>query len=47
MEKVKRETVSLKLDPVLWKQVKHQCIDEDIDYSTFVELSLKERLKKK
>lgn len=44
---MQRVTVSLKIDLNLWKEVTHRSIDEDVDYSTFVENALKEALKKK
>ncbi|MBS3079689.1 hypothetical protein J4218_06205 [Candidatus Pacearchaeota archaeon] len=43
----KRETISIKIDPPLWKEVKHRCIDDDTDYSSFVEDALREKLEKK
>ena len=42
-----RITISVKLDPELWKEVQHRCIDESIEYSQYVENALKEALKKK
>ena len=44
---MQRGTISIKLDPSLWKEVKHYCIDIDMDYSVFVELALKNYLRKK
>ena len=44
---MRRDTVSIKLDPSLWKEVKHRCIDTDMDYSVFVELALKDFLRRK
>ncbi len=44
---MERVTVGLKIDPDLWKEVKHRCIDEGLEYSEFVERALKEALKKK
>ena len=43
---MKRITVSLKLDEDTWKKVKHECIDSDMEYSSFVEEALKDKLKK-
>lgn len=43
----KRITISVKLNPELWKEVQHRCIDENMKYSQYVENSLKEALKKK
>lgn len=42
-----KETVSIKLDPNLWKEVQHKCIDENKQYSEFVEEALRVALKKK
>ncbi len=44
---MERKTVSIKLDPAIWKEVQHRCIDESKDYSDFVEVALKEALKRK
>lgn len=44
---MERGTISVKLDPELWKEVKHRCIDDNLDYSEFVERALREALKKK
>ncbi|HVY01909.1 MAG TPA: hypothetical protein VHA12_04060 [Candidatus Nanoarchaeia archaeon] len=44
---MKRITIGLKIDPDLWKEVKHRCIDKDLEYSDFVENTLREVLKKK
>jgi len=44
MEKI---TISVKLNPELWKEVQHKCIDEHLQYSEFVERALKVALKKK
>ena len=43
----KRETVGIKLDPQLWKDVQHRCIDDNLEYSEFVEQALREKLGKK
>ena len=40
-------TISIKLNPLLWKEVQHKCIDDSKQYSEFVEEALKEALKKK
>lgn len=40
-----RVTVSVKIDPDLWKDVQHRCIDENKEYSQYVEDALKEALK--
>ncbi|MFH0832070.1 MAG: hypothetical protein V1886_04375 [archaeon] len=42
-----RITISVKIDPELWKEVQHRCIDEEKEYSLYVEEALKEALKKK
>ena len=42
-----RITISVKIEPELWKGVQHRCIDENIEYSQYVENALKEALKKK
>jgi len=44
---VERTTISVKIDPDLWKEVQHRCIDERKEYSRYVEEALKEALKKK
>ena len=44
---MKSITIGLKIDPAVWKEVQHRCIDEEIDYSDFVEAALKEALKRK
>jgi len=42
-----RVTISIKIDPELWKEVQHRCIDEHSEYSAYVEEALKEALRKK
>lgn len=42
-----RITISVKIEPELWKEVQHRCIDDNIEYSQYVENALKESLKKK
>jgi predicted transcriptional regulator len=44
---MKRMTVSLKLDEDLWKKVRHLCIDANMEYSSFVEEALKDKISKK
>lgn len=44
---MQRKTIGLKIDPEVWKEVQHRCIDTEQDYSDFVEAALKEALKKK
>jgi len=41
-----REKVTLSIDAQLWKEVKHYCIDNHLEYSSFVEQLVKEKLKK-
>lgn len=41
-----RITVSVKIDPELWKDGQHRCIDENKEYSIYVEKALKDALKK-
>lgn len=43
----KKETISLKIDPQLWKDVKHHCIDKGIKYSDYVESLIRKDLGKK
>ena len=42
-----RIAVTIKIDGDLWKEVQHRCIDENSEYSSYVEEALKEALKKK
>mgnify|MGYP001564308492 CR=1 FL=1 len=44
---MERIAVTIKLDPELWKQVQHRCIDENAEYSQYVENALKKALEKK
>lgn len=41
-----RITISVKMDPALWKEVQHKCIDKRMEYSKYVENALREALKK-
>jgi len=41
---MERETISLKIDPELWKKAKHKCLDEDVSYSEYVEGLIKKDL---
>lgn len=43
----KKEKITLSIDSELWTKVKHHCIDAKLEYSTFVEQSIKEKLGKK
>jgi len=42
-----RIAITIKINPDLWKKVRHKCIDENKEYSVYVENALKEALKKK
>ena len=42
---MQRKTTSLKIDPVLWKEVKKHCIDKDLDISEYIETIVKRDLK--
>lgn len=44
---MEKTTISIKIDPELWKEVQHRCIDEHLQYSEYVERALKQALKKK
>ena len=44
---MERIAVTIKIGQDLWKDVQHRCIDENKEYSTYVEEALKEALKKK
>ena len=44
---MERITISIKISPDIWKEVQHKCIDENKEYSEYVEEALKEKLKKK
>lgn len=46
MEKTKKVTTSLKVNPELWKEAKKHCIDRDIDLSVYIEELIKKDLKK-
>ncbi len=41
-----RETISIRLDPEVWKKAKIQAIKEDLKMGEFVEKALKEKMKK-
>ena len=43
----KKEKISLTIDSQLWKDAKHYCIDNNLEYSSFVEQLIKEKIKKK
>ena len=42
-----RITISIKIDPEIWKDVQHRCIDEGKEYSAYVEEAIKKALEKK
>jgi hypothetical protein len=44
---MERITISLKIDPSIWDDVRHRSIDEKKEYSEYVEIALKEALKKR
>jgi macrodomain Ter protein organizer (MatP/YcbG family) len=43
---MKRETRSIKIDPMLWKDAKKFAIDKDITISEFIEKLIEEAIKK-
>jgi predicted transcriptional regulator len=43
----KRETTSVKVDPDVWKEVKHLAIDEDVEVQDFVDAALRNELKRR
>ena len=43
----KKETISLKINPTIWKEAKKHCIDKSLKYSDYVEDLIKKDLKKK
>jgi len=43
----KKETISLKIDPELWKEAKKHCIDKSLKYSEYVEGLIQKDLKHK
>ena len=47
MANQKRVTKSIKIDPELWKEMQHHCIDKEIDYSSFIENLIREKFHKK
>ncbi|MFH1337556.1 MAG: hypothetical protein ABIH55_01640 [Nanoarchaeota archaeon] len=42
-----RSTVSVRIDPKLWKEARKKAIDMDMTISEFVERSIKEKINKK
>ena len=43
----KKEKISLTINADLWKETKHYCIDNKIEYSSFVEQLIREKLGRK
>ena len=43
----KKETISLKINPELWTEAKHKCLDKKVKYSEYVEGLIKKDLGKK
>jgi len=43
---MKKEKISLTIDAELWKEAKIHCVKNDVEYSSFVEQLIRERLKK-
>jgi hypothetical protein len=43
----KREVTSVKVDPYLWKDVKHFSIDQDVEVQDFVDSALRNELKRR
>lgn len=46
-KKINRETVSIRLDPQLWKDAKIYAIQNDIKIADLVENALKKKINKK
>ncbi|MCK4729783.1 MAG: hypothetical protein KAT28_00545 [Candidatus Aenigmarchaeota archaeon] len=44
MDKNKKETTSIKINPYLWKETKKYCIDKDITISNLIENLLKKEI---
>ena len=43
---MERQTISLKINPELWKEAKKKCIDKNLQYSNYIEGLIKKDLKK-
>lgn len=41
-----KEKISLTIDAELWKEAKLHCVKNDMEYSSFVEQLIREKLKK-
>ncbi len=41
---MKKDTKSLKINPILWKKVKEYCVEEDISISKYIEGLIKKDL---
>lgn len=44
---MEKKTISLKINPELWKEAQKKCIDKDLKYSDYVEGLIKKDLAKK
>lgn len=44
---MERQTISLKINPELWKEAKKRCIDKNLHYSDYIEGLIKKDLKQK
>ena len=44
---MERQTISIKINPELWKEAKKKCIDDNTSYSEYVEELIKKDLKGK
>ena len=44
---MERQTISLKINPELWKEAKKRCIDKNLQYSDYIEGLIKKDLKNK
>lgn len=43
----KREVTSVKIDPDVWKEVKHLSIDQDVEVQDLVDSALRAELKRR
>ena len=43
---MERETRSIKINPVLWKEVKKHCVEKEISMSDYLEQLIKKDMKK-
>ena len=44
---MERQTISLKINPEVWKEAKKRCIDKNLQYSEYIEGLIKKDLKTK